>query len=206
MSATQRRELLGKFESLFPSLTSGEAHRLIHDDGFWQAIARLIAERQESARALISQPSYPKVGEIFSLKYDPTAQHNHPDDLPVLGGYARGLYTFVGAEIMEEEQAKQFALRSTADCKGIEAVRTALGGVSVVPLGQWFAPFVVNYPKHDGGGRIGIADPSWQNPSGHLVVPYIDELGHIHFMRSDTHFDKHWRWIVLAPAAEITIP
>lgn len=199
MSPQQRREILQRFEGLIPNgITFEQAHRLLHDATFWESVGMEVRSRLDVLAAAPAKVVYPALNAVFQLGFDPAALGSDPREfVEQIAGYSPESFVFLG-EPLREACSAQFELVSTQkDCDGIEAVRAALGGDERIPLSQWLAPFRLAYPHHS-GGPIGIADPRWANRSRHPCVPYIDERGAVHFIRTDRRFDKSWRWIVLA--------
>jgi len=95
--------------------------------------------------------------------------------------HGRAEWSYEGQQ-MVDPLTRRFKLVSVGECRHLSEVLRRLTAYSGVPQGQWLEAFRRAYPKYDGHGFVGVADPSW-------------------FCASDLCTNGHERFPILAPAA-----
>lgn len=97
---------------------------------------------------------------------------------------------------------RQFKLTTTGEWGGLDDIREKLAKEGAIPDGQWLLAFLKAYPKNDGKGPIGIPDPSWIGPAGHILFPALyrnAKLWRADFnwaKRYRVHRRDNWRWLI----------
>jgi hypothetical protein len=91
------------------------------------------------------------------------------------------------------------------NCRNLDDVRQKLAEQGEVPPDQWIEAFKKAYPKNDGNGRIGVADPSWMDRHVYVSTHFPGLSGrrggkrwHPGFFSAGvrTLIHDHWRWLV----------
>lgn len=114
----------------------------------------------------------------------------HPEGWSYSGKAMTGLLT------------RRFKLMGAGKWDELDEVRNELIKEGYIPQGQWLLAFRKAYPENEGHGPVGIADPSWAGPGGHVLFPVLhpkyktwrpdfDWAGYHHF-----HRRANWRWLV----------
>jgi len=92
----------------------------------------------------------------------------------------------------------RFKLMRTGYQPNLARVRQKLGEENV-PEGQWREAFKKVYPRPDGKGPIGFADPSWGRPLDLASFPVLHETGEAwcsNFVWAGLGRHDRWRWLV----------
>ena len=141
--------------------------------------------------------NYPAKGEVFEPTLDGDAPENVPIHAMVAGeGYNSKGWQFNGTRVAGK-QTRRFKLVSVGYCRNLDEVRQKLARYDgKVAEGQWRQSFKAAYPKPDGKGPIGFADPSWFSPDGYAYFPYVGTGGGSGFGWADDGFGGRWRWLV----------
>lgn len=138
----------------------------------------------------------PDVGEEFELAHD--FDKTDPLEMVRSDEYDPEAWEFKGTK-PKGKQTRRFKLVKVGYLPTLDAVRTALASHGTVPEGQWREAFKKAYPKPDGNGSIGVADPSWVGPNGRRRFPYLDWDGgqwRSRFFFADDVQGSPWRWLV----------
>lgn len=92
---------------------------------------------------------------------------------------------------------QRFKLVQTGYQPNLDGVRRKQGENNV-PQGFWMKAFEEAFPSNDGNGPIGVADPSWRNPSRYARFPVLRERGEAwrrHFHWAGYGRRGRWRWL-----------
>lgn len=149
---------------------------------------------RHSAKPII-QP-YPDAGEIFELTLNGDASENDPIEMVRRDGYGAPEEWIFKGKRLAGIQIRKFKLVSVGYCRNLDEVRQKLKSHGEIPEGQWREAFKAKFPKADGKGSIGVADPSWVHSSGSANFPYVDPDGDSGFLWAGSVRDVSWRWLV----------
>lgn len=164
-------------------------------EGRGQEIEQALAEM--FAVFLKNSSLYPADGEEFELTLDGDNLATDPIAMVRHDGYNQPeSWKYKGKKLMTGKLTGSFKLVSVGYCPDLDDVRQKLTQHGEVPEGQWREAFKASYPKPDGDGPVGIADPSWVNPNGGAFFPYVDSGGGSRFGWTGSGFDDDWRWLV----------
>lgn len=142
--------------------------------------------------------AYPADGVEFELTLDFDAPEVGPIAMVSADGYSSPeKWKFTGQKL-SGIQTHRFKLVRVGDCRNLDEVREKLAQYGEVPAGQWRAAFKAAYPKPDGQGPIGFADPSWVYPVGFVGFPCVYSDGGSFFGWAAGGHDGGWRWFVPA--------
>mgnify|MGYP001578388477 CR=1 FL=1 len=94
------------------------------------------------------------------------------------------------------KKTQDFMLVKIGDCNDLDEVREKLAKYGEIPDGRWREAFKAAFPKPDGNGSIGFADPSWVSPSGDVFFPVVYSFGVSGFGWAERERDVVWRWLV----------
>lgn len=114
-------------------------------------------------------------------------------------GYPSENWRFLGTEVNPYRQMRRFKLVRVEDCDNIREVRQKLQTHGNIPEGQWQEAFRHAFPKNDGKGVIGFADPSWVMPSNQTVFPVLggdEATWSPYFGLTIWAFNADWRWLI----------
>lgn len=140
----------------------------------------------------------PAVGVEFELTLDFEATENDPIEMVRRDEYSSPEeWQFTGKKA-SGVQTRRFKLVRVGPCGNFNEVREKLAQYGEVPEGQWLQAFMAVYPKPDGNGPIGFADPSWVSPGGRAYFPCVGSDGGSRFDWVGREYGESWRWLVLA--------
>ena len=154
---------------------------------------KLIQEIQKDKK--VEGKSIPIDGEVFELTLDGDDPKNDPLEMVRSDGYHSGAWKHRGKRI-SGVQTRQFWLACVGLCANLDEVREKLKEHGKIPQGQWREAFKAKYPRPDGNGPIGIADPSWVDPDGDAYYPSVDSFGCSLFRWAGHDKGEDWRWLV----------
>lgn len=141
-----------------------------------------------------TQPStVPADGVEFEL----TLEDTDPMEMVRSDGYNPKDWKFTGFAVFP--QTRCFRLVRVGCCANLNEVREKLTTHGSIFEGQWREAIKKAFPRNDGQGPIGFADPSWVNPNGYAHFPVLLENGKAWFSLfywTDIVHDVHWRWLV----------
>lgn len=106
-------------------------------------------------------------------------------------------WKFTGSKVVP--QTRMFKLVRTGSCTDLDEVREKLAENGSIPEGQWREALKKAFPRNDGQGPIGIADPSWVDPDGDARFPVLGGDGgpwSSSFVWADSGRGEGWRWLV----------
>ena len=144
----------------------------------------------------------PADGVEFELTLDFGAPENDPIAMVRADGYSEPENWKYTGKKLSGIQTRSFKLVRVGYCRNLDEVREKLAQYGPVPGGQWRGAFKAAFPKPDGNGPIGFADPSWVHPNGRVFFPFISSGGGSNFRWADFELDKSWRWLVPASPAD----
>jgi hypothetical protein len=146
----------------------------------------------QTVPSVLSRPVFHEIGEQFPLSMSQPA-----DGLRVVHefGYRTRDWHFPGITVPKGAVGRFRLVTTRGLCRNIPHVRTELSYFGSVPPGQWLLALLESFTT-DGKGPVGVADPSWRDPSGHHCFPMVDPYGRRGFRLGDTPRDKNWRWLV----------
>lgn len=190
MTDPQKSDIIATMVGAIPSLTFDEAQDgIIGAKGPFVADIQVVFERAKQRLV----PVYPATGEAFELTLDGNAPENQPLEMVRRDGYS-GDWKHKGP-IVKGPETRQFKLVSVGYCANWAELTRKLAKQGEIPAGQWREAFKKKYPKHDGGGPIGVPDASWTLPDGDAYFPYVASDGMPSFIWAGDWFDW-WRWLV----------
>jgi len=130
---------------------------------------------------------YPKDEEIFELtldgdKHSPIEMVRRADNDPEKWGHK--------GTLLRGNHTRRFMLVTLGFIHGVDTAANQIREkYGEVPEGQWAAAFEEAYPDGTGESTVGVADPSWDSPTG----PSFPCVGW--FQWADCTVEN-WRWLV----------
>lgn len=162
------------------------------------AIIQVATTETEQIMIAPAIPPYPAVGVEFELKLDFDAPEADPIAMVRADGYGSPeKWKFTGRK-GSGIQTRCFKLVRVGACRDLDEVRQKLAQYGEAPEGQWREAFKAAYPKPDGQGPVGFADPSWVSPSGDVRFPFVRSVGGSLFVWAVDELGVNWRWLVPA--------
>lgn len=142
---------------------------------------------------------YPSLNAEFELELDANIPANRPyPGMIIAFGYDPKDWGFAGTPLIGKSRRK-FKLVRVGFQSNLLTVRRALEVKhGSIPPGQWIKAFIDAYPRTDGSGPVGVADPSWIHPDGNSDFPFLDSAGKPRFNWTISTLHGHWRWLVFA--------
>lgn len=172
-------------------------------DGLTNRTEALGRELHQTLVRFVQLKPYPADGVEFELTFDFGAPEADPMQMVRTDGYDPKGWKYTGRK-QSGVQTRAFKLVHIVYCCNLDEVRQRqmLAQYGPVPGGQWRGAFKAAFPKPDGNGPIGFADPSWVHPNGRVFFPFISSGGGSNFRWADFELDKSWRWLVPASPAD----
>ena len=176
----------------------GAFSRQLHD--WFERVRKGSLDPDAVVRAVhaIIDRTIPADGEEFEITLDFSAPEADPIQMVRGDGYSEPeRWKFTGKKL-SGVQTRRFKLVRVGYCHNLDEVRQKLAQYGEVPEGQWREAFKVAYPKYDGNGPVGFADPSWVDPSGSASFPVVHSDGFSYFDWAELERGGRWRWLVPA--------
>lgn len=147
---------------------------------------------EETPVVAVFQP-YPADDVEFELTFDFDAPEADPIAMVRADGYSLPeKWEFTGQKL-SGVQTRRFKL-VRRPCRNLDEVLSQYG----ITEGQWREAFKAAFPRSDGQGPIGFADPSWVNLHDSVLFPCVRSGGDSDFGWDDFGPGEHWRWLVPA--------
>jgi len=137
--------------------------------------------------------THPEVGQVFEL----TLTEDQLDGEKMADNFGHNFasgWQYTGQK--PEATTGKFKLVQVGFCNNLQEVAAKLKEHGDTPAGQWLQAFKAAYPDPDSKDPIGVADPSWVNPRGHVNFPFVVADGDANFFWTDSYLNRYWRWLV----------
>ena len=141
-------------------------------------------------------PGFPAIGEEFELTLDGDDPANDPIEMVRRDGYSSPEKWEHKGERILGKQTRRFKFVGVGFCRNLDEVWQKLAVYGEIPEGQWREAYKKTKYRVAYGRPVGVADPSWVNPSGRASFPYVDEIGRSDFHWTDDDFYGDWLWLV----------
>lgn len=158
---------------------------------------QLMTENQEA-------PIIPADGIEFELALAAT----DPMQMVQGDGHDQRGWRFNGSQIAPQSRYFQLVRvdysRDLTYSRNLGEILELLKRYGNIPEGQWRDSFKRAFPRYDGKGPIGFADPSWVSPGGGDRFPALfgyDDGWHSDFVWADGCRSNRWRWLVASGRA-----
>jgi len=192
MTDGQKSDIIATMMGAIPPLTFDEAQGIVGEKGPFVAEIRNAFERRRKKIPAPKLPHYAD-GEVFEMTLDGDAPENHPLEMVRRDGYT-GNWKHSGP-VVKGIVTRRFKWVAVGYQPNLETVRAALAFHGDIPEGQW-REAVKQMFKPDGEHLRGIADPSWENPDGYAIFPYVENGGYSDFRWAGLDLGESWCWLV----------
>ena len=148
------------------------------------------------AHATAKKVPHPPVGEVFELTLNGDAPENQP--LAMVANSDSDCsprnWTHNGS-VVKGVASHHFRLVAVGYQRNLGAVIKALAPHGKIPEGQWREAFKASFASN-GIHPVGIADPSWTNPSFGAVFPCVRSNDDSSFYWAGERLSSYWLWLV----------
>ena len=151
---------------------------------------------------------YPVDGKIFELTLDGDSIENDPLEMIRHDFIWNYEWKHIGKKVTGIQTCR-FKLVSVEFCFNLAEVIAKISFWGKIPEGQWRNAFRTAFPNPDppkpfwaiypayaeGKWPVGVADPSWIDPSGFVHFPFV-HCTHSSFPSANDVFSRNWCWLV----------